>query len=88
MVLRHSDRSLLCVSVCNTVHFFVLRGGWVLVQYIYVLGTVEARENQYRRILYHPWVEKSLFDGKILDDPVVFWSKIKTYSNDVSRPYQ
>ena len=50
--------------------------------------TGEVCENQYRRILYHTWVKESLFDGMLPDDPVVFWSKIKTYSNDDSRPYQ
>ncbi|KAK4324826.1 hypothetical protein Pmani_004567 [Petrolisthes manimaculis] len=46
----------------------------------------EACENQYRRILYHPWIEGN-FDGKIPDDPEVFWSKIKSYESEGSKPY-
>ncbi|KAK4299843.1 hypothetical protein Pmani_027915 [Petrolisthes manimaculis] len=47
----------------------------------------EACENQYRRILYHPWIEEGIFDGKIPDDPEVFWSKIKSYESEGSKPY-
>lgn len=47
----------------------------------------EACEDQYRRIPYHPWIEESIFDDKIPDDPEAFWSKIKSYENEGSKPY-
>ena len=50
--------------------------------------TAEACENQYRRILYHPWVEEDCFDGMVPDDAVIFWSKVKNYSSNDSKPYE
>lgn len=40
-------------------------------------GSLEACEEQYRRILYHPWNNEEIFSSGIPDDLVQFWSAVK-----------
>lgn len=49
---------------------------------------LEPCEEQYRKILYHPWATEDVFKCGIPEDSVQFWSKIKKYEVAGQKPYE
>ena len=49
---------------------------------------LEKCEEEYRKIVYHPWSEEDIFKLGIPDDPVQFWSLIKIYEVGNERPFE
>ena len=47
---------------------------------------LEICEEQYRKILYHPWVDA--FKSNLPENPVDFWSFVKRYEVDNHKPYE
>ena len=52
-----------------------------------VEDSLEACDEQYRRILYHPWNNEQIFAGGMADDLVQFWSAVKKYKVWDKKPY-
>lgn len=50
--------------------------------------SLELCEEQYRKILYHPWNNEEVFSSGIPDDPVNFWASIKKYEEGGRKPYE
>lgn len=50
--------------------------------------SLDTCEEQYRKILFHPWMNEDVFNEGIPDDPVQFWSSVKNYEEEGKRPYE
>ncbi|XP_042882838.1 zinc finger BED domain-containing protein 5-like [Penaeus japonicus] len=50
--------------------------------------SLELCEEQYRKILYHPWNNEEVFSSGIPEDPVNFWASIKKYEEGGRKPYE
>lgn len=53
-----------------------------------ITNSLEACEDQYRRILFHPWSEEPVFSDGIPHDPVKFWAQVKKFTKNGSKPYE
>lgn len=50
--------------------------------------SLEACEEQYRKIIFHPWNNEDVFNSGIPEEPVQFWSSVKKYQEGGERPYE